>query len=68
MNSGQHLGNIPHWARWVAQDEDGQWWGYEVEPQEYERGWYENELGRRIRLKKTAENPKWRYSLVKLPV
>ena len=59
--------NTPNWVNWVAQDEDGCWWGYEVEPQEYGCGWYENELGRRIRLKKDPNNPLWRTTLVKLP-
>lgn len=59
--------NVPSWVSWIAQDEDGSWWGYEVEPQEYSRGWYENELGRRIHLKNDRNNPFWQTTLSKLP-
>lgn len=66
MTTDQNKLNAPTWVNWIAQDEDGCWWGYEVEPQEYEYGWYENELGRRIRLKKHQGNPHWRATLTKL--
>ena len=36
---------IPGWVNWVAQDQDGTWWGYSVEPLRNDRGWYENEVG-----------------------
>jgi len=68
MNEFLHRDNIPDWVRWAAQDADGHWWGYEVEPLEYDRGWYENELGRRIRLKKAPANPEWCQTLTKLPL
>lgn len=58
--------NIPDWIQWIAQDEDGQWWGYEAEPHESERGWYENEVGRLIRLNKEDQNPHWRLSLQRI--
>lgn len=57
---------IPDWVKWLAQDADGHWWGYEVQPQEFSQGWYENELGRRICLKKSSQNPKWANTLIKL--
>lgn len=40
----------PVWASWIAQDGNGVWWGYSVEPLRNETGWYENELGRHVRL------------------
>ena len=41
---------LPAWARWIAQDQDGIWWAYEVEPLQFHKGWYENEVGRNFRL------------------
>ena len=37
------------WVHWLAQDADGAWWGFEVEPLMHDSGWYENEVGRYIR-------------------
>lgn len=31
--------DIPEWVQWLAQDADGTWWGYEVEPHQYHQGW-----------------------------
>ena len=53
----------PTWVGWIAQDADGDWWGYEVEPLEYDRGWYENEVGRRIKLAVGESNEQWRQTL-----
>jgi len=50
---------MPDWITWVAQDADGTLWGYEVEPLQHDNGWYENEVGRYIRLSKTEANPQW---------
>lgn len=41
---------VPEWVRWLAQDADGAWWGYEAEPNQQHNGWYENEVGRIVRL------------------
>lgn len=57
------LPNIPPWVRWIAQDADGAWWGYSVEPLQYDKGWYENEVGERIKLAQDAPNPHWSESL-----
>ena len=54
---------IPDWVNWLAQDEDGSWWGYSVEPLQHHKGWYENEVGQHQLLAKTASNPHWRSSL-----
>jgi hypothetical protein len=40
----------PGWVGWIARDRDGSWWGYSVEPQRNDTGWYENELGLCVRL------------------
>lgn len=54
---------IPAWVNWIAQDADGAWWGYSVEPLQHDTGWYENEVGDRIKLDHTTPNPSWRNSL-----
>lgn len=41
---------IPEWVRWLAKDSDGSWRGYSVEPLRNDNGWYENEVGRYVRL------------------
>jgi hypothetical protein len=54
---------LPSWVSWLAQDRDGTWWGYEVEPLQFEHGWYENEVGRRRRICSFAANPDWASTL-----
>ena len=41
---------VPEWVRFIAQDSDGSWWGYSVDPLQNHRGWYENELGSNVKL------------------
>jgi hypothetical protein len=55
--------DMPEWVRWVAQDADGAWWGYEVEPLQHDNGWYENEVGRNIKLPCVDRNNEWRATL-----
>lgn len=55
---------IPAWVNWLAQDADGTWWGFEVEPNPSHQGWYENELGRYVKLVSEAPNPAWDSSLM----
>lgn len=57
------LKSAPDWVNWIAQDADGAWWGFEVEPLQADRYWYENEVGRYIALGRGAANPNWRESL-----
>ena len=56
---------IPEWVRWLAQDSDGTWWGYSVEPLRNETGWYENEVGRYVKLG-VADANGWKKSLTKI--
>ncbi len=58
--------DLPDWTGWVAQDADGSWWAYEVEPQEYHQGWYENELGRRMKVMAGEASPQWRKTLERI--
>ena len=58
---------LPQWVSWIAQDENGNWWGYSVEPLEHSTGWYENEVGEYILLKKSTRNSNWKKTLSKAP-
>jgi hypothetical protein len=68
MNLPEWLDNVtlPDWVHWLAQDADGQWWGYEVEPQQYHAGWYENEIGRNIALEKEQPNTGWSLQVLRI--
>lgn len=57
--------DTPGWVRWIAQDSDGAWWGYSVEPHRNDHGWYENEVGEHIRLGDSIVN-NWQSSLQKI--
>jgi len=54
---------VPDWVRFIAQDSDGSWWGYSVEPLENHRGWYENEVGENVKLLQLEADKRWRKSL-----
>ena len=54
---------FPSWMRWIAQDADGVWWGYEHEPHLADTAWYENEVGLSIKLSEDTELGDWKYSL-----
>jgi len=56
----------PEWVRWIAQDRNGAWWGFEHEPNEAQTHWYENEVGRYVKLAQEPPNPQWRSSLRKI--
>lgn len=61
----------PDWVNWIAQDENGSWWGFSVEPLEHSSGWYENEVGKYIRLTKSLQDnngsiENWKETLTKL--
>jgi hypothetical protein len=53
----------PDWVRWVAQDADGSWWGFEHEPHQADASWYENEVGRQLKLGRSGPNPDWKETL-----
>ena len=42
-------------------------WGYEAEPNQQSRGWYENEVGRIVRLGKTEPPDDWEATLTAWP-
>jgi hypothetical protein len=53
---------VPGWVRWIAQDGNGAWWGYSVEPLRHDSGWYENGAGRYVFLGKGVSRD-WAHSL-----
>jgi hypothetical protein len=55
--------DYPPWVRWIAQDRNGAWWGFEHEPNEGAASWYENEVGRYQKLSEEGGNPNWRHTL-----
>lgn len=57
---------LPNWVQWKAQDKDGAWWGYSVEPLEFNNGWYENEVGLRVKIQQSGANSDWKNSLIKI--
>ena len=57
---------IPDWVCWLAQDADGSWWGYQVEPNMSHSGWYENEVGRSIKLGKSLIEEDWPLTLKRI--
>lgn len=58
--------DLPKWVLWVAQDADGVWWGCECEPLQHDSGWYENEVGKNVRIVSTEANPDWQTTLQKV--
>lgn len=65
MNHDLHA-RIPGWVRWIAQDRNGAWWGFEHEPNEGAVSWYENEVGRYVKLHQAGPNSDWRETLEKV--
>lgn len=57
---------IPDWVCWIAQDEDGIWWGYQVEPNLSHKSWYENEVGNSVLLGKAGKDGDWLSSLKRI--
>ena len=56
---------LPDWVNWLAHDADGALWGYEAEPNKQDNGWYENEVGRIVRLGQEAPPADWETTLVR---
>lgn len=57
---------LPGWINWIAQDANGNWWGYNAEPHQHDQGWYENEVGDCMLLHRGQPNTDWRLSLQKV--
>ena len=51
------------WVQWLAQNADGTWWDFEAERHRADKSWYENEVGRYMRLEWAEPNPHWRDTL-----
>ena len=58
---------IPEWVRWVAQDKNGEWWGYGARPKKVGVVWREPpEDLRSIHLGHGLPNPNWKDELYEL--
>ena len=51
---------------WIAQNEDGVWWGFEIEPVIGESVWENQNNGMKILLKEETSNKNWKDTLQKL--
>lgn len=51
---------------WIAQNENGIWWGFEIEPVVGEKDWENQNNGMKILLKEEAPNQNWKDTLQKL--
>jgi len=51
---------------WVAQDQNGVWWGFEKEPTADLKGWSSFQDTMTLKLKKETPNPNWKKTLHKL--
>ena len=58
---------VPDWAEWVAQDEDGAWYAFEKRPSDKDSTWYDNDGTSRFLCETYEYNPKfWRETLRKV--
>mgnify|MGYP001028545398 CR=1 FL=1 len=51
---------------WVAQDENGVWWGFERQPVADTAGWSNFQDTMKLKLKSDSPNPEWRETLHKV--
>ena len=51
---------------WVAQDENGVWWGFERQPVADTAGWSNFQDTMKLKLKQESPNPEWRETLHKV--
>lgn len=51
---------------WIAQNSNGVWWGFEIEPQLAEMEWENQQNGMKILLKEEEANENWEDTLQKL--
>ena len=58
---------VPEWVCFIAQDSDGSWWGYSVDPLQNHRGWYENEVGDNVKLLQGKVVGDWRDNIFTYP-
>lgn len=58
--------SIERAINWVAQDQNGEWWGFQCEPQTNETGWSYTEDSLKLKLKREDPNLNWRDTLYKV--
>jgi len=57
---------IPEEVKWVAQDDEGMWWGFSSKPAEDKHGWRTEEDELMHELLQSSTNEDWRFTLRKL--
>lgn len=62
MNGKPDWKNAPEWARFLAMDENGEWWWFEHEP--YKTAHFWNSLGQ---VKPAVNNLEWQETLEERP-
>ena len=55
--------DMQDWVSLLAQDADGKWSRYEVEPHQHYPVWYENKIGRFIELSQSKPDKKWSLNI-----
>lgn len=58
--------DAPEWANWLAMDDDGEWWWFELEPHIKNGRWWAALSGKDERCA-LNNNAKWKDSLEKRP-
>jgi hypothetical protein len=55
---------VPDWVRWVAQDEDGEWYAHQNEPELFDKWRHWSSDGRITKIGcSDRKNPRWRETL-----
>ena len=70
LNSQTHPATSPppdsKAINWVAQDQNGVWWGFERQPVADTAGWSNFQDTMKLKLKHEPPNPQWRATLHKV--
>jgi hypothetical protein len=58
--------DAPEWAKYLAMDEDGRWWWYELEPFGGQHGWFDGKFAMQTKAKVKTTNH-WHETLEERP-
>ncbi len=60
--------DVPNWVTYMAQDQNGKWWGYNNEPHDGEKRWdCDTDNYRLIKIRFTGVYQSWRKTLEERP-
>jgi len=65
-SGGSSTVTVSRKLNWIAQNENGVWWGFEIEPDLGESDWENKQNGMKILLKEEQSNENWKDTLQKL--